>query len=134
MKISAPGLLIACLAALSAPNGICQENPQSDRPYLNHTESPRLYFTVPGTDSTGRVQLIASKAERDLGPQFNLTSANTATVLELRGDVEVRMCSPGAHGCDTGSVVLHADSVDYDERTGELNALGHVHIGPYQSR
>jgi lipopolysaccharide assembly outer membrane protein LptD (OstA) len=46
----------------------------------------------------------------------------------------VTLCSPGQHGCDRGSLLLRADSVDYDEKTGELNAVGGVRIGPYRNQ
>jgi lipopolysaccharide assembly outer membrane protein LptD (OstA) len=35
--------------------------------------------------------------------------------------------------CDNGSMVLHADTVDYYEKTGEIQARGDVHITPYQT-
>ena len=44
------------------------------------------------------------------------------------------MCSPGGHGCDQGSMVLHADAVDYNEKTQEIDAHGDVRIEPYRSR
>ena len=44
------------------------------------------------------------------------------------------MCSPGGHGCDNGSMVLHADAVDYNEKTHEIDAHGGVHIEPYRSQ
>ena len=44
------------------------------------------------------------------------------------------MCSPGGHGCDNGAMVLHADVVDYNEKTHEIDAKGDVHIDPYRSQ
>jgi lipopolysaccharide assembly outer membrane protein LptD (OstA) len=35
--------------------------------------------------------------------------------------------------CDKGSMVLHADTVDYDEKTGEIQASGNVRVVPYQA-
>jgi hypothetical protein len=57
----------------------------------------------------------------------------------LRGDVEVRMitCGPDPKGvvlCDRGSMVMHADSVDFNEKTGEIQASGNVHVSPYPNR
>jgi hypothetical protein len=76
---------------------------------------------MPPTGSAGRVEFIASRAQRDLSSPLDLVSVDTRTVLQLRGDVEVTLCSPGSYGCDNGSVVLHADSVDYNEKTGEMD-------------
>jgi lipopolysaccharide assembly outer membrane protein LptD (OstA) len=78
--------------------------------------------------------LTASSAERDLSAQRNISSTETEAVLQIRGNVEVMMCPPGGHGCDNGSVVLHADGVDYNEKTHEIDAHGDVHIEPYRNR
>jgi lipopolysaccharide assembly outer membrane protein LptD (OstA) len=134
MKAVVFGSVAAFLLFNSCSGGICQENQQSYRPFLNYTESPRLYFLMPPTESTGRVELIAATAERNLSLPLNLSSSDTRTVLQLRGNVEVTMCSPGNLGCEHGAVVLHADSVDYNERTGEMDVRGNVHIGPFQNR
>lgn len=75
---------------LAFSSGFCQKN----RPYLDHTESPRLYFSVPATAGLGHIELVASSAQRDLTRPLDLSSADTRTVLQLRGDVEVTMCSP----------------------------------------
>ena len=117
-----------------ASQSVCQEaKVQPDRPYLSHTESPRLHFTIHRADGTGWAQIVASSAQRDLSSQ------QTASLLQLTGNVEVRMvtCGPtGNHGpvvCDAGSMVLHADAVDYNETTGEIvEAHGNVHIVPYR--
>jgi hypothetical protein len=108
--------------------GICQEN----RPYLNYTESPRLYFTVPASEGIGRVEFVASSAELNLLSPADLSSADTRAVLQLRGNVEVTMCSPVKSGCDKGVLVLHADAVDYNEKTGDMDVRGDVHLGPYR--
>jgi hypothetical protein len=40
-------MLSAAMVALTS-QGICQQqNPQSDRPYIEHMESSRLHFMVP---------------------------------------------------------------------------------------
>jgi hypothetical protein len=134
MRVAMLGIVSALLLVVSNPNAVCQENPQSQRPYLNYTDSPRLYFLMSPTESSGVVVLVASSAQRDLSSLLDLSSADTRTVLQLRGNVEVTMCSPeghgDSHGCDRGSVVLHADAVDYNEKTGEMDVRGNVHIGP----
>ena len=116
-----------------AAQSVCQEpKAQPDRPYLTHTEPPRLHFTIRRADGSGWAQLVASSAQRDL------SGAQTESILQLKGNVEVRMvtCGPtGRHGpvvCDAGSMVLHADAVDCNETTGEIDAHGDVHIVPYQ--
>jgi lipopolysaccharide assembly outer membrane protein LptD (OstA) len=125
--------VMGCQVLAFASLGACQESRlHPDRPSLVHTESPRLYFTIPSTESLGRVELTASTAQRDLSAQLELSSAEIESVLQLRGNVEVMMCAPGGHGCDHGSMVLHADAVDYNEKTGEIDAHGDVHINPYR--
>src|ERR1700729_3729887 len=48
--------VMACQALAFAPQGVCQQqNPQPARPYLQHTEAPRLYFSVGPTERIGRV-------------------------------------------------------------------------------
>jgi lipopolysaccharide assembly outer membrane protein LptD (OstA) len=76
--------------------------------------------------------VTASSAERDV-------SDNGAKILHLRGDVEVRVitCGPDRKGfvlCDRGSMVMHADSMDFNEKTGEIQASGNVHIALYRNR
>ena len=120
MKLLMVSVVTASLFFVFASQGVCQEaKSEPGRPYLRHTESPRLHFTIPSTESTGRVEFTASSAER----------TETESVLRLRGNVEAMMCSPGGHGCDNGSIVLHADAVDYNEKTREIDAHGNVHIG-----
>ena len=133
MKLLTLSVVMACQVFALASQGVCQEaKPQQDRPYLMHTKAPRRHFSIPPTESTGRVELTASSAERDLSAQPNLSSTETEAVLQLRGNVEVMMCPPGGHGCDNGSTVLHADAVDYNEKTHEIDARGDVHIEPYR--
>lgn len=125
--------VVGCLVFALASQGVCQEaKAQPDRPYLMHTKAPRLHFSIPPTEGTGRVELTASSADRDLSAQRNISSTENEAVLQLRGNVEVMMCSPGGHGCDHGAIVLHADVVDYNEKTREIDAHGDVHIDPYQ--
>jgi lipopolysaccharide assembly outer membrane protein LptD (OstA) len=131
MKLPVLSVVVACLSFISGPRGVCQQqNPQAERPYLTHTESPRLHFLMPFTESTGPVELAASNAQFTLSPQPNLTSAEIESVLQLRGDVQVKMCS-GSIQCEKWSMLLRADSVDYNEQTHEISAHGDVRIDPY---
>ena len=132
MKLPMLTVLVACLAFVSGSRGVCQQqNPQPERPYLMHAEPPRLYFSWMPTEGTGRVELSASDAQLTFSPWANLTSADIESVLQLRGNVQVRMCAPSSHGCEKWSIVLRADSVDYNEQTRQIDAHGHVHIDPY---
>jgi lipopolysaccharide assembly outer membrane protein LptD (OstA) len=134
MKFLILSVLMAFQFFAFASQSVCQEpKAQPDRPYLKHTEAPRLHFTIHRADGTGWAQLVASSAQRDL------SDTQTESILQLAGNVEVRMvtCGPtGQHGpvvCDAGSMVLHADAVDYNETTGEIvEAHGNVHIVPYR--
>jgi lipopolysaccharide assembly outer membrane protein LptD (OstA) len=109
-------VLIACQFAIVVPQAFCNEN--------------RLHLTefLPETNP-GRLVVTASTVTRDV-------SDSGAKIVHLRGDVEVRMitCGPDGKGvvvCDRGSMVMHADSVDVNEKTGEIQASGNVHVAPY---
>jgi hypothetical protein len=133
MKLPFLGVLVAGLPLLATPTAICQQqNTQPERPFLTYVELPRLYFEMPPTEHTGRVELTASNAQLNLGAQPNLTSAEIESVLQLTGNVQVMMCSPGRQGCDHGSILLRADAVDYNEKTGAMDLHGDVHIDPYR--
>jgi hypothetical protein len=135
MKLLMPGVAVACLAFAFASHGVCQQQqPEPDRPYLEHTETSRLHFMVPPRGNTGRVVFEAWSAQRILSGPLDLSSAEIESVLKLKGAVQVRMCSPGGLGCEQGSMVLHADAVDYNEKTQEINAHGDVRIEPFRSR
>jgi lipopolysaccharide assembly outer membrane protein LptD (OstA) len=124
---------VAMASALTS-QGVCeQQNPQSDRPYLEHTETSRLYFSMPLTVRMGRIELTASDALLTLSPPGSITSAEIESVLQLTGNVRVRMCAPSSHSCEKGSILLRADAVDYNEQTREINAHGNVHIEPPQT-
>jgi lipopolysaccharide assembly outer membrane protein LptD (OstA) len=123
-------LMLSVAMAALASQGVCQ---QTERPYLKHTEAPRLYFSMPPAEGIGRVELAASNAQLTLSPQANITSAEIESVLQLTGNVQVRMCAPSSHGCDKWSILLRADAVDYNEQTREINAQGNVRIEPPNS-
>jgi hypothetical protein len=134
MKLLMLSLVMSQVLAF-VPQGLCQEKqPAPRRPYLEHKEVPRLHFMTPSTGNTGRVELAASSAQRDIKAPRGLSSAEVQSVLQLRGNVEVMMCSPGNHGCDHGSMAIHADAVDYNEQTHEIDARGDVRIKPYRSQ
>jgi hypothetical protein len=131
MKLLMLSVVVACQGFAFAPRAVSQEQkPQQDRPYIEHTETSRLHFM--NFVSIGRVDLAASSAERLLSAPLGLSSAETESVLVLRGNVEVSMCAD--RGCEKGSMVLHADAVDYNENTHELDAHGDVRIEPFRSR
>jgi lipopolysaccharide assembly outer membrane protein LptD (OstA) len=111
-----PLVLVACQFAVVAPQAFCNEN--------------RLHLTefLPEANP-GRLVVTASTVTRDV-------SDSGAKIVHLRGDVEVRMitCGPDGKGvvvCDRGAMVMHADSVDFNEKTGEIQATGNVHVAPY---
>src|SRR5277367_4712212 len=131
MKLPMLSLVVACLPFISAPGGVCQQqSPQPERPYVTHTESPRLYFSWMPTEHTGFIELSASDAQLTFSPQANLTSADVGSVLLLRGNVQVRLCAPSGHGCEKSSLLLRADAVDFNETTREIDAHGDIRIIP----
>jgi len=124
MKPLALGAVIVCQIFAFASVAICQEKEQPER----------LHVTRPFPEtSPGRVELTASSIERDL------SSKESESILQLKGNVEVRMITCGrskSHDngfvCDEGSMMLHADAVDYNEKTGEISARGNVRLTPGQ--
>ena len=113
MKLLMLSVAMACQTFAFAPQGLSQEQkPQPDRPYIEHTETSRLHFM--NFVSLGRVDLAASSAERLLSAPLGLSSAETESVLLLRGDVEVSMCLD--RGCEKGSMILRADAVDFKRK------------------
>jgi lipopolysaccharide assembly outer membrane protein LptD (OstA) len=124
MKLLMLGVAIGCQIFAFASLAVCQEK---DAP-------ERLHITRPFPQaSPGRVELTASSIERDL------SSKESESIILLKGNVEVRMITCGrskSHDnslvCDEGSIILHADTVDYNEKTGEISAHGNVHLTPYQ--
>jgi hypothetical protein len=123
MKLLVPTLIAFQICAF-VPQAISQENT---------AEPERLHLKRTFPDNTpGRVELTASTAQRDL------SSKQSESILQLRGNVEVRMitCGPNDRGkvCDNGSMVLHADRVDFNENTGEIHARGDVRIVPYRAK
>jgi hypothetical protein len=48
MKLLMLSAVMVCQVFAFASQGVCQEaKPQPDRPYLMHTEAPRLHFSIP---------------------------------------------------------------------------------------
>jgi hypothetical protein len=131
MKLPMLSLVVACLPFVSTAGGVCQQqNPQPERPYIAHTESPRLYFSWMPTEHSGFIELSASDAHLTFSPKANLTSADVESVLLLRGNVQVRLCAPSGHGCEKSSLLLRADAVDFNETTREIDAHGDIRIIP----
>jgi hypothetical protein len=131
MKLPMLSLVVACLPFISAPRGVCQQqNPQPERPYVTHRESPRLYFSWMPTEHSGLIELSASDANLTFSPKANLTSADVESVLLLRGNVQVRLCAPFPHECKESSLLLRADAVDFNETTREIDAHGDIRIIP----
>jgi hypothetical protein len=134
MKLLMLSVAIACQAVVFSPRGVSQEQrPQPDRPYLEHTETSRLYFMTI-TSEGRRVDFTASSAQRVLSGPLDVSSANIDSILHLKGAVDVRMCSERNCSRDHGAILVHADAVDYDDKTQEIDAHGDVRIEPFPSR
>jgi len=124
MKLLTLFVAIACQCITFAPRASCQDN---------KAQSERLYLTrsIP-EGGGGRVELAASEVQRDL------SSKASESILQLKGNVELKMitCTPTGRGerkaCE-GAMVLRADAVEFNEKTGEIAASGHVHITPHRA-
>lgn len=100
-----------------SPQATCQEN---------KTQPERLYMTISAPPH--RFYMSASSIERDL------SSTASAAVLQLKGNVEIRVvtCLPGegtAHSCPS-AMLVSADEAEYHEKTGEIVPRGNVHVSP----
>ena len=88
----------------------------------NNPVTNRKHLSVPTSGSTQ--PLIVSANEIDRGVDY-------PSVIHLKGDVEIRMpvcVSAGAVRRCAGEIVLHADEVDLQERTGQFEARGVVRV------
>jgi lipopolysaccharide assembly outer membrane protein LptD (OstA) len=116
MKRLMLSVAVACQVFALASRSTCQET---------KAQPERLHFSMPfPTGHKVIFEFVASSAQR-------IPSATEAeSVLQLRGNVEVTMinCRPTSNVCDKSPMVLHADAVDYNEKTGEIDTHGDVHI------
>ena len=114
-------IAIACQVLMFAALAMCQ---------ASKSQPEQLHLTIgsPGEPVT----LTASNIDRDL------SSRASESILRLKGNVEIRTAChytgpEDMRGCD-GSVVIHADSAEYNEQTGEVHAHGDVRIEPNHAR
>jgi hypothetical protein len=109
MRLLLLGAVIAFQGFAFAPQSACQET---------KAQPERLHFSMPFPSGHKVIyELVASSAEAE-------------SVLKLRGDVEMTTmtCRPTGNVCDKSPMVQRADAVDYNERTGEIQTHGDVHI------
>jgi hypothetical protein len=95
MKLLILSVAIACQLSPLASRAVCQES---------RSQPERLHFAVSFPQGHKVLfELTATSAQRVL----------SSSVLQLTGDVEVRMttCPPQGHVCVTSPMVLHADAV-----------------------
>jgi lipopolysaccharide assembly outer membrane protein LptD (OstA) len=110
MKLLILSVAIACQLSPLASRALCQES---------RSQPERLHFAFSPQGHKVLFELTATSAQRVL----------SSSVLQLTGNVEVRTttCPPQGHVCVRSPMVLHADAVDYNEATGQIDAHGDVH-------
>jgi lipopolysaccharide assembly outer membrane protein LptD (OstA) len=119
MKLLALSIVIASQVSTFALQAICQEN---------KTQPEQLHLMIASPDGNGhRVALTASSMQRDL------SSKEGASIIQLKGNVLIitETCIPSSRSNPAvcaGTMWLHADEVDYNENTGEIDARGNMHI------
>jgi hypothetical protein len=116
MRLLLLGAVIAYQGFAFAPQSACQET---------KAQPERLHFSMPFPSGHKVIyELVASSAQRVP------LSTEAESVLKLRGDVEMTTmtCRPTGNVCDKSPMVQRADAVDYNERTGEIQTHGDVHI------
>src|SRR5215469_10683742 len=112
-------LLLLCVAMAGqlfagASLSVCQET---------KGVQDRLHFLFPFPDGHNVVfSMEASSAQRIP------SNAQAGDVLQLRGNVELTMKACQGRECRKTPVVLHADGIDYNEKTGEIQTHGDVNI------
>ncbi len=124
MKLLTLFLAIVCQCFNFVPQASCQDN---------KAQLDRLYITRAIPESGGgRVEMAASEVQRDL------SNKASESIIQLKGDVELRMvtCTPTGRRegkvCE-GAMVLRADAVEFNEKTGAIAASGHVRITPHRA-
>ncbi len=121
--VLATGSLISGLA----PAGLCQDKNAEE----NKAQPNVLHFLLPFPEGyNGRFFFTASSA------QWVHPEGKTYSILQLRGNVEVRtmVCETNGHVCVKSPYVLRADAVDYNRKTGEIDAPTAMHgalAGPW---
>jgi hypothetical protein len=86
------------------------------------------------TSEGRRLDFTASSAQRVLIAPLDVSSANIDSILHLKGAVEVRMCSERNCSRDPSPILVHADAIDYNDKTQEIDAHGDVGIEPFRAR
>ena len=114
MELLLLSVAMACQFFACASLSVCQET---------KAQPDRLHFLFAFPDGHKVVfSMEASSAQRIL------SNAKAGDVLQLRGNVELTMKACQRRGCEKTPVVLHADGVDYNQKTGEIHTHGDVHI------
>jgi hypothetical protein len=114
MKLLLPCVVMACQLFACASLTLCQET---------KGQQDRLHFLFPFPDGHNVVfSMEASNAQRIP------SNVGAGDVLQLRGNVELTMKACQRGECRKTPVVLHADGVDYNQKTGEIHTHGDVHI------
>src|SRR5258706_2147328 len=113
MKLRVLASIIVCIAFV--PQTICQED---QKHFAAHTPSAAVSFVA---DSIQRQDPSGS------------TSQRFASVVQLRGNVQIRTCCVQA---PDGSkkrpprqvVMMRAEEVDFNQETGEMDVRGNVRV------
>jgi len=124
MKLLTLSVVIVCQSFSFVPQATYQDNKaQLDRLYVSRS--------IPESGG-GRVEFAASEVQRDL------SNKASESIIQLKGNVEIKMitCVPsGRHEeklCEE-AMVLRADAVQFNEKTGAISASGHVRITPHRA-
>ncbi len=117
MKLVTLGAAAALQIFIFSPQATCQDKAQPERLHLTISVPPQHFY------------MSASSIERDL------STPATASILELKGNVEIRVVTcvsadqGNTHTCQS-ALVLNADEAEYHEKTGEIVPRGNVHVSP----
>jgi hypothetical protein len=97
---------------------------------IGQDNAERKHLTVPPLNGGRAVALSALSIERGV---------SYPSVVKLKGNVEIKtpVCLPvgenGAMVCD-GEMIVRADTAEFDESTGEIQAHGNVTVTPLRHK
>ncbi len=125
MRLPLLCVAIACQLLACASHSVCQET---------KAQPNRVHFVFAFPD--GHHEIFRMEADR---AQKIVSNTGAGDVLQLRGDVRLTMIPRPAYavprrsasedpGIPHSLVLLHADGVDYNEKTGQIHTQGDVYI------
>ena len=113
MKLFVFGVLMALQVTTFVPAAKCQDT---------KAVTERLHFRISCTGCRSAVSITADSMQRDI----SRTPYNP--VIQMKGNVEIRMMANGWSADTPRYMILRADEADYNEDTGQIDPRGNVRV------